>query len=205
MAPACCTASRHAHRTFAIICAVMLIMSMFSCITSATLMHDRSILLDIQASINYMDHHYIDSGHNSSFFKHQMSIPMEISCLHCGSHSRKKCHKRQGKRSGRLAKNARDAQAALGNYTLLRTWILPLHPEQPAPGFRPLLLKTLKRSRRIDYRYLKELKYSPLTQAQPLDHVTVKAALLNVRSVGNKTHITSRFYYITKFGYFVLN
>lgn len=193
MAPACCTASRHAHRTFAIICAVMLIMSMFSCITSATLMHDRSILLDIQASINYMDHHYIDSGHNSYFFKHQMSIPMEISRLHCGSHSRKKCHKRQGKRSGRFAKNARDAQAALGNYTLLRT------------GFRPLLLKTLKRSRRIDYRYLKELKYSPLTQAQPLDHVTVKAALLNVRSVGNKTHITSRFYYITKFGYFVLN
>ncbi|ROL41872.1 hypothetical protein DPX16_3500 [Anabarilius grahami] len=105
------------------------------------------------------------------------SIPPELSHLYCGSIFKKKRQKRRGKRSGRLVKNLRNAREICANNLDLRTWLLPVYPDQSAPVFRPLL-----RHRRTvnGQRYLKELKYSAIVHQQSTDHITVKAALLNV-------------------------
>ncbi len=58
---------------------------------------------------------------------------------------------------------------------------------------RPLLLQIHSRSGLTAHPYLKELKYSALAQTHSLDLIGAKAALLNVRSVRNKTFILRKF------------
>lgn len=190
MVPACCTASR---RVPLILICVLLVMSSFPAFALSVLRYERSALLDIQASVNSVGcrHFQHDSdGHSFNFPELLWSIPPELSRLYGSSIFKKKRQKRRGKRSGRLVKNLRNAREICANNLDLRTWLLPVYPDQSAPVFRPLL-----RHRRTvnGQRYLKELKYSAIVHQQSTDHITVKAVLLNVRSVGNKTFILQDF------------
>lgn len=119
-----------------------MLMSLFLRVASSELRYDHSTLLEIKASINFVDGHFIAAGPTFTFSSYLLSIPLELSRLHCGSYFKKKHHKGRGKRGRRLARSAR---VDWGNYELfLWTWLLPVYPDQPAPIFQPLLLKTHK-------------------------------------------------------------
>ncbi len=172
----------------------MIIMLLSPLAASSVLRYDRSTLLEIKASVNFEDSYFIDGGQTLNFSKHLLSIPPELCRRHCGSYSKKKRRKRRGKRGGWLAKNARNARAARANDALLlRMWLLSVYPDQPVPILRPPLLQTHRRSGLTAHPYLKELKYSALAQTHSLDLIGAKAALLNVRSVRNKTFILRDF------------